>query len=137
DKCGNINSTEIPGELYLLGSGGANDVASAASEVVVLVHQSRGRYLEQVPYITCPGERVSTLVSTMGVFEKLGDDREFTLTECFADPKLPTMEKKINQIKESCSWELKVSPRVKEVSPPTEEELMQLRLFDPKRYFLT
>ena len=137
DKCGNINSTEIPGELYLLGSGGANDVASAASEVVVLVHQSRGRYLEQVPYITCPGERVSTLVSTMGVFEKLGDDREFTLTECFADPKLPTMEEKINRIKENCGWELKVSPRVKEVSPPTVEELMQLRLFDPKRYFLT
>ena len=137
DKCGNVNSTKVPGELFLVGSGGSNDVASAAREVVVVLNQSRGRYLEQVPYITYPGDRVSTLVSTMGVFEKLGDDKELTLTECFPDPKLSTLEQRIKQIKEHCGWELKVAPKVKDVHPPTLDELKLLRLFDPKGYYLT
>jgi len=137
DKYGNVNSTKVPGELFLVGSGGANDVASAAREVVVVLNQSRGRYLEQVPYITYPGDRVSTLVSTMGVFEKLGDDKEFTLTECFPDPKLSTLEQRIKQVKEHCGWELKVAPKVKDVHSPTLDELNLLRLFDPKGYYLT
>jgi acyl CoA:acetate/3-ketoacid CoA transferase beta subunit len=137
DKYGNVNSTKVPGEFFLVGSGGANDVASAAREVVVLINQSRGRYLEQVPYITYPGDRVRTLVSTMGVFEKLGDDKELTLTECFADPKLSTLEQRIKQVKEHCGWELKVAPKVKDVPPPTLDELKLLRLFDPKGYYLT
>jgi len=137
DKYGNVNSTKVPGNLFLVGSGGSNDVASAAREAVVLLHQSRGRFLEQVPYITYPGDRVSTLVSTMGVFEKLGSDKEFTLTECFADPKLSTLEQRIKRIKEHCGWELKVAPKVKDVPPPTLDELKLLRLFDPKGYYLT
>jgi len=137
DKYGNVNSTKVPGELFLVGSGGANDVASAAREVVVMLNQSRGRYLEQVPYITYPGDRVRTLVSTMGVFEKLGDDKELTLTECFADPKLSTLEQRIKQVKEHCGWELKVAPKVKDVPTPTLDELKLLRLFDPKGYYLT
>jgi len=137
DKYGNVNSTKVPRERFLVGSGGSNDVASAAKEVVVVINQTRGRYLEQVPYITYPGDRVSTLVSTMGVFEKLGDDKEFTLTECFPDPKLSTLEQRIKQIKEHCGWELKVAPKVKDAPPPTLDELRLLRLFDPKGYYLT
>lgn len=137
DKYGNINATKMSGDVFLVGSGGSNDVASAAREVVVTVHQSRGRHLERVPYITCPGHSVKTLVSTMGVFEKIGDDQEFTLTECFPDLKLQTMEARVKQIQEHCGWELKVAPQLKEVPVPTADELTLLRLFDPKAYYLT
>ena len=37
DRHGNINSTVIPGRTFLVGSGGGNDVASQADEVVVMV----------------------------------------------------------------------------------------------------
>jgi acyl CoA:acetate/3-ketoacid CoA transferase alpha subunit/acyl CoA:acetate/3-ketoacid CoA transferase beta subunit len=36
DAAGNINSTEVPGRTFLVGSGGGNDVASTADEVVVV-----------------------------------------------------------------------------------------------------
>ena len=71
DRFGNINSTWMNEDLYLTGSGGANDVASGAKEVVVVMQQSARRFLEKVPYITAPGHAVRTLVSTMGVFQKL------------------------------------------------------------------
>lgn len=137
DKFGNINSTKISDEFYIAGSGGANDVASAAREVVVTIAQSRGRFVEKVPYITSPGERVKTVVSTLGVLEKLGADNELTLTECFYNPKLPTLEEKVEAAKENCGWELKVAPKVKEVPPPQADELTLLRLFDPYGRYLT
>src|SRR5439155_2554998 len=39
DRYGNINSTLIPGERLLTGSGGANDVATCAAETVVVAVQ--------------------------------------------------------------------------------------------------
>src|SRR6185436_9062206 len=36
DAAGNIDSTEIPGRAFLVGSGGGNDVASVADDVVVV-----------------------------------------------------------------------------------------------------
>ncbi|MCI0346933.1 MAG: glutaconate CoA-transferase, partial [Chloroflexi bacterium] len=83
DKFGNINSTMIPGEQLLMGSGGANDVATCATETVVTVAQDKERMLERVPYVTGPGERVTTLVSTLGVYEK--DQGEFVLAGVFGD----------------------------------------------------
>ncbi|MBI2328887.1 MAG: hypothetical protein HYU85_04555 [Chloroflexi bacterium] len=133
DKYGNINSTLIPGEMWLVGSGGANDAVNAR-EVVLVVHQSRDRYLEQVPFITAPGTRVRTLVSQLGVFEKLGEDNELSLTSYFSGPE--PVATRINQIKENCGWELRVSPQVTEIPPPTLEELLTIRLLDPEGHFL-
>jgi hypothetical protein len=41
------------------------------------------------------------------------------------------MDEKISNIKENCGWELKISPRVVEITPPNYEELMILRILDP------
>jgi acyl CoA:acetate/3-ketoacid CoA transferase beta subunit len=87
--------------------------------------------LEKVPYITVPGVGVKTLVSTLGIFEKLGDDEEFSLTACLPNSKFSTLDKKIKNVKENCGWELTVAPKVEEISPPTAEELMTLRLIAP------
>ncbi|MDP2953199.1 MAG: CoA-transferase [Chloroflexota bacterium] len=135
DRFGNINSTKISEEQYLAGSGGANDVASGAREVAVVMQQSRQRFLEKVPYITAPGARVRTLVSSMGVFEKLGDDEEFTLTKYFANPAFASKQEVIENIKDNCGWAVRVSQGLKEVPAPTAEELRLLRVFDPKKYY--
>ncbi|MFC1940443.1 CoA-transferase, partial [Chloroflexota bacterium] len=102
DRFGNINSSMVSEDVYLTGSGGANDVASGAREVVLVMQQSRRRFLEKVPYITAPGSRVKTLVSSMGVFEKLDGDEEFTLTKYFTSPTFPSKEEAVRSIKENC-----------------------------------
>jgi acyl CoA:acetate/3-ketoacid CoA transferase alpha subunit/acyl CoA:acetate/3-ketoacid CoA transferase beta subunit len=129
DKLGNINSTEIPGETLLMGSGGANDVATCATESVVTVAQNRDRFLERVPYVTAPGERVKALVSTLGIYEK--DQGELVLTAVFgSDPVAIARE-----CRERCGWDLRVAREVRTIEGPTAEELRTLRMFDPHGWF--
>jgi len=98
---------------------------------MAVVPQSKTRFVEMVDYITANGARVKTLVSNLGVFEKLGDDEEFSLTACLPSTEFATTEQKIRKIKESCGWELRVAPKVEELPLPTFEELMILRILDP------
>jgi acyl CoA:acetate/3-ketoacid CoA transferase alpha subunit/acyl CoA:acetate/3-ketoacid CoA transferase beta subunit len=136
DRWGNLNSTIIPPNLLITGSGGANDVASGASEVLVVIPQSPFRFVPEVAYITAPGQRVRVLVTTLGRFEKLDGDREFTLTGILEDGK-SSEEERVRSIKEQCQWELKIAPQLKVLGSPTMDELALLRLFDPHKFFLT
>src|SRR5207247_5441731 len=121
DKHGNINSTEVPGEYLLMGSGGANDVVSCATESVVIASQSKERFLDKVPYITGPGDRVSALVSTLGVFEK--DQGEFVLTAVFDQ----NTDEAARECVARCGWDLKVARKIRSIEPPSREELRMLR----------
>jgi hypothetical protein len=134
DKCGNINSTRMK-DTFLIGSGGANDAANA-SEVLVVAKQSKRRFVDAVPYITCPGKNIKTLVSDMGVFQKIDGEEEFTLVACLPDTKGMALEEKIRRIKESCGWNVRVAGEVKEYPLPGMKELTMLRLFDPERFVL-
>jgi acyl CoA:acetate/3-ketoacid CoA transferase alpha subunit/acyl CoA:acetate/3-ketoacid CoA transferase beta subunit len=136
DRFGNVNTTVIPKVGYLVGSGGANDVASGAKEVMVTLEQSRSRYVEKVPYITSPGSRVTTVVSQWGIFEKALGDEELMLTYCFLPGPQKPEEEVVREMKEQCGWVLKVHPRLQSLSPPSPEELKFLRCFDPRRFFL-
>ena len=49
DRFGNINSTVIPGRAFLVGSGGGNDVASRADEVVVMATLTGRRTVDRGP----------------------------------------------------------------------------------------
>jgi len=136
DRFGNINSHWVSDDVYVTGSGGANDVATGAKETMVIMQQSRQRFLERVPFITAPGDRVKTLVSTMGVFEKPGDGKEFILTKYFADRDGASEEAVIRKIKENCGWDLKIVSEPAEVPQPTPDELDLLRVFDPRKYYI-
>lgn len=134
DRMGNINSTKIPEmNLFLVGSGGACDVALGAREVLVTVEQDKLRTPEKVSYITAPGRRVSTLVTTMGVFEK-GEDG-FVLTAVFPGLGKDAREA-VERIRANCGWELRTAPSIRLVRPPSRDELYDVRIFDPRRYFL-
>ncbi|GAB6274378.1 MAG: 3-oxoacid CoA-transferase [Peptococcaceae bacterium] len=136
DRYGNINTTKIPGQTYIAGSGGANDIASSAQEILAVGTQHKSRFLEKVTYVTSPGKKVMTLVSDLGIFEKLPGDEEFTLTACLPDKKSSSLPEHINKIKKNCGWELRIKPDVKIIAPPSQEELITLRIFDPRHYFL-
>jgi acyl CoA:acetate/3-ketoacid CoA transferase alpha subunit len=134
DRSGNLNSTLLPGRRYLTGSGGANDVCSAAAEVLVAATQDRARFVEKVPYVTGPGQAVRTVVSQLGVFEKVEPHGDLVLTAY-----LPTAgasaEAAVAAIRAACGFEVRVAPALAAEPPPTGEELALLRAFDPRRQF--
>ena len=130
DKFGNMNSGIENGKIVVAAPGGASD-AYQACETLAVMNQSKTRFLDKVSYITSYGANIKTLVSTLGVYEKLGNDKEFSLTCCLPNSKFLILDEKIRNIKENCGWELKVSPHVTEITPPTYEELMTLRIIDP------
>ena len=136
DKYGNVNTSRAPDGGYLIGSGGANDAANAP-EVVIMCKQSRGRLVEKVSYITSVGKNVRVLISDKGIYEKTGDSDELILTGFFQNAEKTTPDEIIAGIKQSCGWDLKVSPTVSEITPPTENELLLLRMMDPAGYFRT
>jgi acyl CoA:acetate/3-ketoacid CoA transferase beta subunit len=135
DKHGNANSTKIPSVFYIVGSGGANDVASAARETVVFAQSGRERLVEKVPYITFPGERVKTLITDVGVFEKLDGRNTFTLTGYIPYATALREEEVIKGVKTVVGWELDVAPQLKKVDLPSHDEKLTVRLFDPRGYF--
>lgn len=137
DRYGNINSTKIPEKrTFIVGSGGANDVASSAREIVAITRHLPRRLVERVAYITSPGQRVKTLVTDLGVMEKC-EDNEFVLVGCLTDPQGKSLSERIHEARQKCGWDLKVAPQVVEINPPAREELALLRQLDPDGYFIS
>lgn len=127
DRRGNLNTTRAPDGGFLMGSGGANDVASAAAEVIVVARQSRKRFVERVNYVTSPGTRVLTAVTQVGVYRKFDDDLH--LSAVFADD--ARVNDAIQAARAACEWELQVAPDVEKLPLPSDAERATLRYFDP------
>jgi acyl CoA:acetate/3-ketoacid CoA transferase alpha subunit/acyl CoA:acetate/3-ketoacid CoA transferase beta subunit len=132
DRNGNLNSTKTADGQFLVGSGGANDSANAR-EVIVILNQSKDRFPETMSYVTCPGDQVTTVVSTMGIFRKPAGKGELRLTACLPDPALASLEDEIKQVQDNCGWSLELAHRVEEVPNPTPDELKLLRWLVPRR----
>jgi acyl CoA:acetate/3-ketoacid CoA transferase alpha subunit/acyl CoA:acetate/3-ketoacid CoA transferase beta subunit len=137
DRFGNVNTTKVSlkGD-YMVGSGGGNDVASGACEVMITLEQNKDRFVEKVPYITSPGHRVSTVVSQYGIFEKAQGLSELALTGYFIDPSVETEEEMIRIIRDQCGWPLKISRTLRKIPSPSADEIKFLRCFDPRRLYL-
>ena len=132
DKYGNGNSTKVPHVYYMLGSGGANDVASACRESVVFTPLGKERLTEKVSYITFPGHNVKTLITDVGIFEKLNGQDTFTLTAYIPYGTAIREDEAIKGIKRLMGWNVEVAPQLKKLDLPSYEEKMMLRLFDPQ-----
>ncbi len=133
DRFGNINSTVIPGRSFLVGSGGGNDVASRADEVVVMATLTNRRTVDRVPYTTSPGERVVAFVSDLGIFEK-DDNGSFVLTA--VAPGTGPVDDRVDAIRSMCGWDLVIARRLVELAPPKDAHVHTLRRWDPRGHFL-
>lgn len=132
DRIGDLNSTLIPGGPFLVGSGGANDVASRAEELVVVTKMRPVRTPDRVGYVTSPGDRVRTVVTDRGVLRK--HDGELRLA---AVPHGEgSIEDRVRAAREGCGWDLEVVREVDELAAPTSQEVAALRDFDRERIFL-
>lgn len=133
DATGAINSTYAADGSFIVGSGGANDVMSAADDVIVTVAHQEGRLVERVGYVTAPGDRVSTIVSDLCVLER--HDGRFVVTAL-----LPAagddVEKAIALIRSRTGWPVEVADDLGWEPAPTPEELRLLRVYDPELVFL-
>lgn len=130
DRHGNLNTSRI-GDTLLTGSGGANDVASGAAEVLVTVPHHPRRLVEQVEFITSPGDRVQNIVTDRVVMTR--NEGEFIVSAMFP-PASDEAGSGFEQ-QDRFGWHGGVQ-EAKILMPPTTAELELLRLFDPDRYFL-
>ena len=133
DRHGNINSTVIGDSTFLVGSGGGNDVASTADEVVVMSTLTRRRAVADVPYVTSPGTRVRAFVTDLALFERDADG-ELALTAVAPGP--GSVADRVADVRTRCPWDLHVADRVVELDPPDPAHVERLRRWDPEGRFL-
>jgi acyl CoA:acetate/3-ketoacid CoA transferase alpha subunit/acyl CoA:acetate/3-ketoacid CoA transferase beta subunit len=127
DRFGNVNSTWIPPEPFLVGSGGGNDVASTALENVVVATLTPQRTPERCGYVTSPGRTVRALVTDLGTFEK--HDGELVLAALAPDAD-------VGAVQAACGWEVRVVRDPARLEPPAQDEVEALRRWDPRGWFL-
>ncbi len=133
DRGGNINSTLVPGGPFLVGSGGGNDVASVAAEALVVAILTPDRTPPECGYVTSPGRAVRALVTDLGTLEKQDRD-ELVLTAVPAGD--GSIDDRIGAARAACGWDLAVDADVRELPPPTADEIAALRRWDPRGWFL-
>jgi acyl CoA:acetate/3-ketoacid CoA transferase beta subunit len=129
DRVGNLNTTDVPGGPFLVGSGGANDVVTTADETVVVTLLDPGRTPERVGYVTSPGERVRTVVTDRGVLRRR--DGELRLAA------VPTpVDAGVRDAVAACGWELEAERDVTALAPVSQGDALALRAFDRRGWFL-
>lgn len=83
DSQGRINSSRVGGK-FLVGSGGANDIASCADEVVVVTRASPERLVQNVEFITSPGSRVRSIVTECFELRRASEQSAWTIEQWLA-----------------------------------------------------
>jgi acyl CoA:acetate/3-ketoacid CoA transferase alpha subunit/acyl CoA:acetate/3-ketoacid CoA transferase beta subunit len=132
DREGRLNSTELSGGRFLVGSGGANDVASRATACVVVTLARPERLPEAVAYVTSPGERVAGVVTDMGILRR----RDGVLRVAAVPAGDGSVEERVRAFAACCGYEPDVAREVEELHPPRPDEVRALRDFDRRRLFL-
>ena len=122
DRHGNLNSTVIGDydhpSVRLPGGGGAPEIALGVREVFVMLRQSPRAFVDELDFTTSLGDRVSVVVTDLGVLEPR--DGELTLTQVHPGVKP-------EQAREATGWDLRLAEDIRETEPPSGEELHALR----------
>ena len=132
DRNGNLNSTRLSDGRFLVGSGGANDVASRAAACVVVTLGRPQRLPDRVAYVTAPGHRVTSVVTDRGVLRRIDGRLQVAAVPAGPGP----LAQRVRAMVASCGWEPEVAPVVEELATVTPEEAWELRNFDRHRQFL-
>ncbi len=122
DRNANLNSTVIGDyerpTVRLPCAGGAPEIATSVREVIVMLRQSPRAFVEQLDFKTSAGDRVSVVVTDLGILERRNG--ELTLTALHPGATA-------DQAREATGWELRVAGELRATAPPTEAELTALR----------
>jgi glutaconate CoA-transferase subunit B len=128
DRFGNLNSTVIGDydrpKVRLPGGGGAPEIARFCGSVFVMLRQSPRTFVERLDFRSSVGDRVSLVVTDLGVLEPDPATRELVLTH--VHPGISA-----DEARAATGWELRVASTLRETQGPTEEELAALRSLKP------
>jgi glutaconate CoA-transferase subunit B len=154
DRRGNLNTLVMGDyrhpERRLGGTGGNTEIACLAKSVLTIMPQERRRFVDRVDfntspcYIDGPGSRrraglppqgPNRVVSTFGVFGfDTPDGGETGSCDLVLEAVFPNMAPDIIQIE--TGWQLRLADTVREIEPPTVDELALLRRLDPHHFYL-
>ncbi|MEM1658938.1 MAG: CoA-transferase [Candidatus Jordarchaeales archaeon] len=142
DKYGNVNSTIVKNQgevMRITGCGGAPEFAAYAKRTVITL--VGGRFVEKLDYFSTPGyfdggdsryragfpprSGPSAVVTLKGIFRF--DEKT---KELYLDAIYPGVT--VEEVRKDIPWELKVSPKLKVVEPPSKEYLEAVRKLAPE-----
>jgi len=141
DRYGNINTTVV-GEyaqpkVRLPGAGGAPEIATSCSKVIITLRHSSRAMVEKLDFITSvghgdghdyrqrmglPGTGPQAIITDLGVLRCDPESSEFILVSVH-----PGVD--VAEVAAATGWTLRQAPRVEVTQAPTDEELSALRRF--------
>ena len=116
DRRGDINTTVIgpydAPDVRLPGAGGAPEIAASCGRVLVVMRQTPRAFVERVGFRTSLGERVSTVITDIGVLER--DHARGELVLAALHPGATE-----GQARAATRWDLAVADDLAETAPPS------------------
>jgi glutaconate CoA-transferase subunit B len=141
DRFGNINTTVVgeyaSPQVRLPGAGGAPEIATSCSRVIVTLRHSPRAMVEKLDFVTSvghgdggdfrvrlglPGMGPQAIITDLGVLRCEPESREFVLSSVHPGVEIP-------DVIEATGWALRVADDVSVTAPPTDGELRALRSF--------
>ncbi len=147
DQYGNLNSSFIGDpdhpKVRLPGTGGANDIASLASRILVAMHHEKKRFVPKVDFVTTPGyldggrSRERAGLTQGGVYKVITHLGLFGFDESSRRMRLEALHPgvTVQQVQENTGFELLVKDDLGHTVAPTLEELRILRELDPTQRY--
>ena len=132
DQHGYLNSTRLGDGRFLVGSGGANDVASRATACVVVTLGRPRRLPATVAYVTSPGARVTSVVTDRGVLRRIDGRLQVAAVPAGSDP----FDERVRALVGLLRMGRRRWPRRGRARPGGRTEVLELREFDRRRQFL-
>jgi glutaconate CoA-transferase subunit B len=147
DQFGNLNSSFIGDpenpKVRLPGTGGANDIASLASRILVAMHHEKKRFVPKVDFITTPGylqgydSRERSGLRQGGVYKVITHLGIFGFDETTRRMRLDTLHPgvTVEEVQDHTGFPMLIPDQVRYTVPPTAEELRILRELDPDQRY--
>lgn len=133
DARGDINSSRAADGRLIVGSGGANDLARGAAEVMVVMPLKPGRYAPELAFVTSPIRNLAGIATDLGWLER-GADGLLEIAGLVCEPGGEAGAQAA--ITAACGAELPLRAGARRHDPPTPAEIALLRAFDPARAIL-
>lgn len=132
DRRGNANSSRSDDGRFIVGSGGANDLASGGAACLVVMPLKVGRFVDTLPFTTTPIAQLAGVATDLGLLRR-GADGGLCVAGVMCAP--GDEENALAEIARRVG-DLPVTAELVRFDPPTTAELTLLRSFDPQRVLL-